>query len=193
MRKIALLISLFACITAMAQERYFTLTRDGAFVNSEDGSAYCVFEFADKSADVLYQEIKTNVMSVYKSAKDVLTENEPTSMSIRGFGMVGVHGGILGGIEMFGHYNILIQFKDGRVRVNAPEVDNYLVNRNGDVVHANIVQEVTFQKLTSGWFDKKGQPKKKKEKEIAATEHLFNGIIHSIIYGAKVENLDDNW
>ena len=167
----------------------FKLTPEGTFVG-EEGQSYKILEFNGSSAEDLYSMIKTNIMKFYKSPKDVLSENEPISLSIRALSDEIYSGYKLAGgfISYRAFYNLIFHFKDGRIKVDAPIIDQRL-----DVQATGAAIGKTFKGYVDDWFDKKGHPKAKNIDDVNKVENIFNSIINSLINGNTLNKDEEDW
>ena len=71
---------------------------------------------------------------------------------------------------------MVFQFKDGRIRVDAPLVDRQL-----DVTATAVPVPKTFVSLVDDWFDKNGSVKKKKQEKVSKVETIFNYPINYLL------------
>ena len=169
------------CITIQAQNLVsFKLQPNGTFI-TEDGKDFVIVEFSDKTASELYDMVKQNVIETYKNPKHVMTENEPTSIKIRALSEPIFSGlKLIGGVTIYrAYYNLVFHFKDGRIKVDAP-----IIESNLDVDGPNPISQ-RFDKYVDDWFDKDGQPKKKKADKIAAVEFILLSPVNILIGNYK--------
>lgn len=183
------IVVFFTVGSLMAQNTVnFKLTPMGTFV-AEDGQSYKIIEINGKSATELYSMIKTNATKIYKSPKDVLSENEPITLSIRA--LTEIYNGykLPGGFITYNaFYNLLFHFKDGRIKVDAPIIDQRL-----DVVATGAALGKSFKSYVDDWFDKKGQPKSKHVDEVNRIELIFNTIINDLLGNPKTAKDEEDW
>lgn len=176
----------------MAAAQYFTLTPEG-WKNAEDNTLdYVVIPMEGTQAE-LFQKAKTAVTATYKSAKDVMSFNEPDIINISGYTDC-ISEKHMGMRFVFGmRYTMQILFKDGKVRFNAP--DAY----NAEYVNG---ARASYYSLTPGstgmfgntvyMFDKKGKLKKKDQKK--QVEDYFNGLVAQIVEMMKNGGtVSDDW
>lgn len=191
MKKILLLVAAYlVCAGAQAQDLVeFKLQPDGSFL-APNGENYVVLEYDGKTASELYSLVKSNVMTLYNSPKDVMSENENVSISIRAFSdMVGTKTILLPRI-FSGYYNLVFRFKDGKIRVDAPIFDDKIKDRDNllDPMHIP-----TFRGLVKSFFYKDGQPKEKFVDNIKFTESPINYTINCLVGNVTTKTNNDNW
>ena len=183
-KNLSIAILLLVCFTANAQfKAHFYLQPDGTF-RTKDNADYAIVEYDGVPADKLYTIVKSNINSLYKSPKDVMSEVEDISITVRGYdrSIVRDKSGYSG------YYNLNFRFKDGKIRVSAPIVDNNVYSWSGNI-------RWDFVDAISYFFNKKDssvKPKKIKYKEL--TENNLNLIIYKIIQNqAESQSKEDNW
>lgn len=155
----------------------FSLKPDGTFSTTDDKS-YAVVEFDGKTTQELYNMVKANVMTLYNSPQNVLNEIEPTNITIRAMSDVLLSTYKLGSTftEYRAMYTLVFQFKDGKIRINAPEVDRKL-----EVSASAVPISKTFVSLIDDWFDKQGVVKKNKQDKVSRIEAQFNYPINYLL------------
>lgn len=183
-RILSLAILLLICFTVHAQfKAHFYLQRDGTF-KTKDNANYAVIEYDGIPADRLYTMVKNNINSLYKSPKDVMSEVENTSITVRGYD----NKITINKFGYSGYYNLNFKFKDGKIRVAAPIVDKDVYSPSGDIRN-------DFSDVAASFFNKKDgsiKPKKIKYKEY--TENNLNLIIYKIIQNQEEsQSKEDNW
>lgn len=181
-RSLSIAIFLLICFTVNAQfKAHFYLQQDGTF-KTKDNADYAVVEYDGMSAEELYTMVKSNINSLYKSPKDVMSEVENISITIRGYDKKVT----INTYPFSGYYNLNFKFKDGRIRVAAPIIDEnvYLDHTQFD-----------FSKEIAKFFDKKdGSVKPKKIKYKEYTENNLNLLIYKIIQNQTgSQSNEDNW
>jgi len=191
-KQVCLLLALVFSIGLNAQNIVnFSLSSDGTF-STEDKKTYSVVEYKGKTAQELYNMIKANVLTLYNTPKNVLNEIEPTNITIRAVSNVlhSTFGFGSGFTEYAAKYTLVFQFKDGKKRVNAPEIDSDLiVNASG------IPCPKTFISLIDDWFDKNGCVKKRKQENVLKIEVQFNYLINYLLgnFEKKEQPEEENW
>lgn len=178
MRKIHLLFAfMFICASLNAQ---FKLTHTG-FVDSQNlGKNYVVINFDSLSQKKLYTEVLKFITTSFKSPKDVINEVENEMITIRGIQPKKIGAGMrVGKSYMYVYdldYNITINFKNGKIKIDAPSFECYGLNDGKKI-------SLVLQGGNSGLggefkkalFDKKGDPKE--GKIISQLENFFNAFI----------------
>ena len=168
----------------------FSLRPDGTFLS--ENSSSIIIEFEGKTAQELYSMVKSNVITLYKSPKTVLSENEPINLSIRAiseslYNTYKLPGGF---VSYKAHYNLVFHFKDGRIKVDAPVIDKFL-----DIEATGVALSKSFVSLVDDWFDKKGIAKSKNKKDIEKVESIFNNSINYLlgIYKESQTASEEDW
>jgi len=116
---ISLIIAIMSVCTINAQS--FKINRNGFFI-SDENKTFIVIEYAGKTKQELYNMVKQNIMTSYNNPNKVMSEDGSSTITVNG------HGPIFkfknGGITHInnGNYTLSFQFKDGKIRVNAPTV-----------------------------------------------------------------------
>ena len=168
-----LLVIVFA-LPMMAAAQVFTLTANG-FVNAEDPSKdYAVVEIEGTQAE-LFNKAKTAATAMWGAAKEVLSYNEPDIIVINGVGTKVMDYTFMGMISNYDvPYRLQLQFKDGRMRIDAPSANKGIVSggrgeiyfdkggrtslfkKNGEVRYENMRSQVDtyFNTLISVLVDK---------------------------------------
>lgn len=178
-------------IVCIAQESVaFKLQADATFKVEE--KEYVIVNFEDKAANELYKMVKDNAMSLYNSPKEVMSENEPTSITFHAYSDRLATKTITFIPRLFGgYYNMVFHFKDGRIKVDAPLISDDLKDTSGMLIPSAIP---TFRDLVSGYFDKKGNRKDKSLEKIEFIEHNINRIINSLLGLNKLEKKNnEDW
>lgn len=191
MKKLLMIIACVYGVTlyASAQEQIeFKLQPDATFV-APDGGAYAVIEFEGKTADELYSMVKSNVMTLYKSPDSVMSENPNISISIRAYSdRVGSKTVSFIPRVFAGYYNLVFRFKDGKIRVDIPAIDNTLTDRDNLLDYQYIP---SFKNLVKGYY-KDGKPKDKAHAYIMMTEQCVNLPINYLLGLIKTDSNDTN-
>lgn len=189
MRKI--LATIIALLPLMAAAQAFTLTPQG-FVNADNNEkSFVVVEMPGTQAE-LYAKAKTAVTSMWNSPKDAMSYNEPDIIVINGFSSTAAHFKKWGRDNVFGmEYRIQVQFKDGRIRIDAPAIGrlDYAGGQGTMLIEAG--DNSTSQHITRA-FEKNGKvrfPDFNKN-----VEDYFNGIIATLIDKMKNGTSgDEDW
>ncbi len=189
MKKI-LSIALFAlvCLSSFAQVD-FKLQSNGTFA-TEDGANYVVVPFEGKSAHDLFTMLTSNVTSIYNDASKVMNTVEDNTVKIRGFAGSGKMFPYITMMKFSveGHYQLEFKIRDGRVRVSAPMVEDNAAMTGGTngpmaVSYGGMVQKHLFEK--------NGNVKKKRIKDVEDIESYFNSIINRIL--AESQQIEEDW
>lgn len=193
MKKILALLFLVALTAGKIFAQGFTLTPDG-FVNTNDeGKGFVVFETTGTQQE-LYNKAKTYLMKLYRSPKDVLSESAPETITINGISTDAVQKKAMGmvAVSYDMNYTIVLQFKDGKVRVDAPSfslysdgsgkpIKMYLKGKSNGGVGSEVINTI---------YNTKGQLKAKYAKD--QLESFFNDYIQSLINGMN-ESVKEDW
>ncbi len=168
---------------------HFKLKADGTFL-TEDNKNFIILEYKGKSAEELYSFVKANVLKIYKSPKNVLSENQPVNLNIRALSEEFYSGYRLpGGFVSYSvFYNLVFHFKEGRIKVDAPLLDQYL-----NIEATALPGSKTFKSYIDNWFDKKGEPKSKKIKDIEKMENLFNSLVNKLLEEKSDKGSEEDW
>lgn len=165
----------------------FRLQPDATYL-SEEGKEFVVVYFPGKSAHDLYQQVLGNVTLTYNSPKDVVSTQQDMIISVNGlakdFGYIGTVNGRY-------YYNMMyvisFQFKDEKVRINAPSISMFYFD-----------EEKPFQDLPrwlrgQGVFDKKGTraTKGKSLRVLESFEDAVNNIITTLL--SAQQSTQDGW
>ena len=140
-----LLLAVVLAVVLYAQESvYFVIKPTGAF-ELEGGGDFAVVEFPVKSAAELYAMVKSNVLSYYNAADEVMSESDGEMISIYAYddkiwrvnslGATGIYGG---------YYKLVFRFKDGKVRVDAPSISKELILCDGSFTNTIGIRSRVF-------------------------------------------------
>ncbi len=190
MKRIILCFCVAFATFCNAQKTDFHLTSNGTF-EAEEGKNYVIVEFEGKTAQELYTMVKGNILKLYKNPKNVMSENEPSSITIRAITHT-LHSNYgIGGFQNYSsYYNLCFHFKDGRIKVDAPIADSKLVvDASGTPIPK------TFVGLVGDWFAKDGSRKPKKENNIQKIEFAFVYPINYLLgyYKEDPSETDEDW
>ncbi|MDE5596133.1 MAG: hypothetical protein K2I89_11275, partial [Muribaculaceae bacterium] len=156
MKKLLAIVMMMLPILAWGQDfANFVLMPDGTY-RTEDGKDFVVIPFEGKTAHQIYQELASNVGSIYNNPSKVMSSVEDASIKIRAFSNDLIRISLLGlGQSLGGYYQLEFRIKDGRVRVSAPIIEETMWI-DGPIAR-------TFPKEVKGYF-KNGELKDKKKK-----------------------------
>lgn len=189
MKKILLFIALIFTISIQAENYVdFKLQRDGSFI-ANDGKYYSVVEFKDKTAQELYSIVKSNIMKFYNNYDEVMSENEPQTITIYTLSEILKSAIVLkGGFASYrAYYTYTLHFKDGKIKVDAP-----IINQSLDVKCIGYYPK-TFESLIEDWFDKNGKVKSKCIDDITKIENIFNSPLNYILSNLNNEQPEEDW
>ncbi len=189
MKRILFIVAILMCSIAHSQETVEFKLQPNATFAAPDGTSYIVIPFEGKTAEELYSMVKSNVMTLYKSPDRVMSENPHASISIRAYSdRVGSKTIAFIPRVFAGYYNLVFQFKDGKIRVNAPIIDDTLTDRDNMLDYQYIP---SFRGLVKGYY-KDGKPKDKSHAAIMITEQSVNLPINYLLGLLKTESNDTN-
>ena len=175
-------------VNANAQELVeFKLQRSGTFLTTA-GEDYAVVEFQGKSAEELYKMVKDNVSEYYENPEDILTE-EDNKLTVRGGCKDFVMWNFMMVATQFGaFYDLTFRFKDGRIRIDAPVVEDELI------ATASVLKKGTSAsfKTMLGSFYKNGDWKEKAKPKITQIENYINTTVNQLLGLIKPETADDD-
>ena len=178
-RFFTLLASLFISLAITVQGQVaFHVTPDGSFITNE-GTDYVIVEFEGKDAHQIFQELSSNVGSIYNDPSKVMSSVEDVSIKIRAIenfltnSTMGIPVG-----SWRGYYQLEFKIKDGRVRVSAPMIEPYFQDSN------YMKPNKSYKNYVKGLF-KNGQVKENKKKEYNKLNYLINNPINAILGSYK--------
>lgn len=184
MKKILFICFLFSTIVSTAQEKvFFSLQPDGTFLTEKDSSKYAVVEFEGKTKEELYKRLLSNINSLYKEPQKVLNTVENISINIRGYNKtITIDKSPLNGETNYsGYYNLIFKLKDGKVRIDAPIIE--------EDIYYTLVDKTKFAYVANSFF-KAGKVKPKKKTYKTLTEAQLNVIINKILGFGDDQNED---
>lgn len=188
MKKILQLL-LVLCLPAAAHAQYFELTPDG-FVNASDPSKkYVVLEFPDNNQKQAYDKVDQYFQSVTGKTYDVVrVPNDRISATATT--PITAQAGIFPR-PYDTQYTLTIRFKDGRIRIDGPSIDQ-MSAEDGKLR----LYPTEPQKGVDGYFifGKDGKVKNNPGKE--NLEQFFNDFVNEIIVVFKTTDTsddDDDW
>ncbi len=185
---------LFACASYAQDIVQFIIQPTGKFLTS-DGKDYVVVPFEGKTASDLFYMVKGNAMSFYNNPKEVISESGESVITIYAFdknictvkslGATGVYGG---------GYHIVFKFKDGKIRVDAPSINEKLEMSGGAFTKTIGIPDCVY---ISDYAKKvcKGNSKKDLEKK-SDLENVVNIPINHLLGFSKspqAKKDDEDW
>lgn len=188
MKKILSIIALLFVITiANAQDKgvEFKLQKNGSFL-TEEGKDYEIIQYEGLSAHEIYQKLCTNAGGVYNNPSKVMSNVEDVSIKIRALSTGLVKAKM--GMDKGAYYQFQIKIKDGRVRVEAPMIEERL---NGATYNDKYIW---WHKFPEKWL-KDDKSKEKHKIKILWVEIGLNSVINEVLgYSLKKDNKEeDNW
>jgi hypothetical protein len=188
---------LFICLTAFtlckAFAQDFNLTSNGFVSANDDTKSFVVIEVSGTQQE-LYNKAKTYLMRNYRSPKDVLSESEFETITINGISEDVVQKKAMGmvAVSYDMNYTIVLMFKDGRIRIDAPFFSLYSYNGPKQI------KLLLKGKANSGLgteviniiYDNKDKLKADYAKE--QLEAFFNSYIKDLVIG-MTESANNDW
>ena len=174
----------------MAAAQTFTLTPQGLVSANDRSKAYVVVEIPGTQAE-LYAKAKTVVTSMWNSPKDVMSYNEPDIIVVSGYSSNAAHFKKWGRDNIFGmEYRLQIQFKDGRIRIDAPAIGrlDYANGQGSMLIEAG--DNSTSQHITRA-FERNGKvrfPDFNKN-----VEDYFNALVATLIDKMQNGVTEEDW
>ena len=189
--KKTIFISILGLILSLNSFAQFKLTIDG-FV-SEDEKQFIVLSYPDKDLNDVYNQTLMFIHSVYKVPDAVINEVPGEMITVSGFKESAVGTGKVLGTYLVVwdmHYTISFQFKDGRVRINAPnfECTSY---SDGEENRLVLYGKPSLLTPTSSLFKKDGKPNMKDS--IKMIEDYFNAFCTLYDTHIKNQEIDNDW
>lgn len=192
MKKILSVMAILIAVVVQAKAQVafpgFTITTDG-YYRAPDGKDYIVYPFEGKSAREIYSLICTNVARVYNFPQKVMSSVENTSVAIHAYADDILYQKSYLGIKFFyeGTYNILIEIKDGRVKVNAPSFGM----QTGQSETINRIK--TAEKILSDFFDKNGRVRENRTIWKTYAEQRINSIYKTLLGIDSTSKTSNDW
>lgn len=189
MKKILSLIVAIILVSGMqAQDKGadFKLQKDGTFL-TETGENYIIVNYDSLTAHEIYQKLCTNAGSVYNNPDRVMSNVEDTSIKIRAISTRLVKG--FGKVYRDAYYQFQIKIKDGRVRVEAPTIEDELL-------------PISYNDMANWWHKypekwmKNEKSREKHKLDIFYVELNINAVIDGVLgYSPlkKDSKEEDNW
>ena len=184
---------LLACISCnlFAQDLVqFVFQPNGQFL-TQDGKEYVVIPFEEKSASDLYTMVKNNAMSYYNSPKEVMSEGEnvitiyaleKNMWLVKSMGAKAIYGG---------HYKLVFRFKDGRVRIDAPSIDEKLPMSEG--MFTNTIGIPNNVYLSSAAKKACNDPKKENKSRVGEVVNEPINYLLGLLKKNNEDTTDDDW
>lgn len=111
-------------IAVFAQNKvnFMVTAPDGKYVIENSDKNYYVFHYEGQTKEQLYAKTLVGVTKTFVSAKDVVTKVENTMISINANKVNSYLIGNMFPTQNTINYNLEFEFKDGKIKVNAPEI-----------------------------------------------------------------------
>lgn len=188
MKKILSILAIMIAVVMQASAQAEFTTTDG-YYRAPDGKDYIIYPFEGKSANEIYSLICSNVAKVYNSPQRVMSAVENTSVAIHAFADDILYQKSYLGLKFFyeGTYNLLIEIRDGRVKVNAPSFGM----QTGQSETINRTK--TAEKILSDFFDKKGRLKENRTIWKPYAEQRINSIYKTLLGIDSTNKTDNDW
>lgn len=184
MKKVLLFVLGYA-LPLIASAQSFTLTPDG-FRNAEDESKDYIVVQIDGTQEELFNKAKTAVTSIFSSPKDVLSFNEPDIIVATGISSGDLQYKMMGMVTFFDvPYRLQMQFKEGRIRIDAPAASKGIVNGGRG--------EMFFGRGGGLAYIFKKDGKLRLEKQKKQLEDYFNGLVANIISKIEKGAAQEDW
>lgn len=167
--------------------KFFIKDASGVLKTNGDDNYY-VLNYQGKSASELYTNILSAILTIYKNPEKVLSKIENVSITISGTAMdVPVPNEADEINSMFPQendyfafdYNFIFQFKDGKIRVNAPSfgIEN--------ILWANVFANGRYKPVAETFLNHFG---KSSDKYNICFENYINNLVVSILKKAETVN-----
>lgn len=187
MKKIIAIIVAMLPLVTFAQS--FTLTPNG-LVNAEDTTKHFVVVEVPGTKSELFAKAKTAVTAMWNSPKDVMSCNEPDIITVNGYNGDAIYRKLLGAKYYFSfNYRLQLQFKDGKIRIDAPVVDKAELQNNKGTLYFCCGKD-SFSG-SAYVFNKEGKVKYKDQKK--QLEDYLNGLIATLVDKIKNGASNEDW
>ncbi len=157
----------------------------GEFIGHQIPKDYVVYEVPDMSASELKNSVYTILSSMFKSPKDAITNLNDNMIQLEGYSPSLYEDRIdFNYKKVFNHFifGLVIQFKDGKVRYNAPSLKYiHMVVENSDTQNISNISGVNLK----DYFE----DNKDRIEKLRNIENYFNELIASI--NAKIKKSND--
>ncbi|WP_155642483.1 hypothetical protein [Tannerella forsythia] len=165
----------------------FKVQEDGTFVNESDGKKFAILSFEGISKNDLYAKTLIGITKIYNSPKDVISKVEGDMISVNGIRQDCINYPWLFGSRIIFSidYVLQFQFKDGKVRVEAPVITRcYNYQYQPDKLEYWIKAQKLF---------KNGEPNPKRKDVINDINTAANEIINNILKNLDENSDENNW
>ena len=185
MKKLILIPLILLSFMMNAQEK-LVLTENG--FRTVSGKDYIILNYPGKSQKELFNLFLTNLSAIYISPKDAINSVPNSMINITGFARNVCKKGY---VHYDSYYTVVFQFKDGKVKINVPEMvgTNGEIARNGKYfIYLKGHNDPGIVNVVFSIWNKKG--KLKNEKFKTSIENYFNSYLADII---KEVNKKEAW
>lgn len=187
MKKIILVLLVLFTVSFTANAQ-FTLTKNGLVSTENPELKYIVLEFPGKTQQELFQNVNVYLHSLQSNPRRSLRTIEDQAIMVDMIAHDSIFMAKILGVVQTGDlsYNISFEFKDGRVKVNAPTNLRLFVVRPADgeaeIVRARDGKPVNY---VDGIFDRRGKIREPKIKQ--SIENYFHNYILQIFNAVNSE------
>ena len=193
MKKIVSLIigTVIACSAAFAQSNeFFKLTPNG--FTAIDDKPYCVVQ-VDGTATEIYNKVLRSIGRLYNSPQTVASKVENQQISINAIRPHVTEYKFNGKTYIDAHYTLTIEFKDGRVRIFAPNIQKLADCRTDNEIlficaKLNPMTQIKDQSI----YNYKDQSLRSPELK-SNIENSFNELIETLLFSQFEDNVDEDW
>ena len=190
MKRIITLFFLIACIgniySQNVQEKAnFTLLETGLFVDSITGDSFIVVPFEGKTAEELYQLLMENASLATNDPNHQVSGVENSVVKVRARQHLLTDVVMMLPLSCTGTMIYEFQIKDGKVRVNAPTIEEPCHYGTSD-------KTCYFRSVAKGYF-KKGKLKEKKADEYNRLINKTNNVLNIILGVKSMEQEQNDW
>ena len=181
MRKYILLLFTFIAINTNAQK--FELTAYGFVDSTNINNNYIIVPFEGKSQKDIYNLALSALGKTFVSPKDRISHVEYSQLNLNGIIANATNLNRMGMKLYFDlYYNIILEFKDGRMKINGPIINNIVRDAPFGSKHYIFLTESERGSAISGHkalFKKNGKVNEKKHVE--NIEKAMNSLISRIV------------
>lgn len=158
---------------------WFSIQKEGYFA-ADDGKDYIIYHQEGKTAKELYDMVCVNANRIYNMPQRVMSTVEGKSVSIRAYSNTCMYNYFMGKFFYEVCYNLLFEFKDGKIKINAPVINS-------------ISGHDTFKGVIRYYWDSKGNLTKKGQERKSFTEFYFCKLLSDLVSKYEVISKDDDW
>lgn len=181
MKKILFII--IVLIATMANAQTFKLTAQGFVDSTNTQNDYIVVTFEGKSQKDIYNLALSALGKTFVSPKDRISQVEYSQLNLNGVIANATNLNRMGMKLYFDlYYNVILEFKDGRMKINGPIINNIVRDAPFGSKHYMFLTELERGSAISGHkalFKKNGQVNEKKHVE--NIEKNMNSLISRIV------------